>query len=396
MSKEIKHLKSNHLRARRSALIVMLVLLAVAGGSAIEMPSESRVATAPSSTITVAAIVPSMKTGYQLERRFIGRVEAMRTSAVGFEFGGLLSKVFFDEGERVSTGQVMARLDTTRQEARRVELVAANKAAQAKLDLAAQTLKRLEKVVERGLASSQQLDEAREQFRSATAEAALARARTDSVDVDIARSALIAPFDAVITRRYMDEGKVVAVGETVLELQEYKDAEIRVGVAGPLVSMLSEGQSYPVTINGAQVEAKIKTVLPVRGFSSRTVDVILSSDNALDEIRDGDLVTLHLADKVNEAGYWLPLDALTESIRGLWTAYTLKPVHADNVATYEVVPQVVEILHTEAERVYIRAGLPEQSMVISTGAQKVVPGQLVRISDANLSLASGGNYDATE
>ena len=400
MKQKINQLRSNRMfsnrRARRLALITTLGLFAVVIGLAMEMPSDSRAAAAPSNAITVAAMVPAVETGYQLERRFVGRVEAMRTSAVGFEFGGLLAKLVFDEGERVSAGDVLAQLDTKRLEAKRVELVAAHKAARAKLELAAQTLKRLESVIERGLASSQQLDEAQEQFRSATAEAELARARTDAIDVDITKSMLVAPFDAVITRRYMDEGKVVTGGEPVLQLQEYRDAQIRVGVAGPLVSILAEGQTYPATVNGAHVETTVKTVLPVRGVATRTVDVILSLDSVPDHVRDGDLVTLHLADKVDEPGYWLPLDALTESVRGLWTVYTLTSVRADSGATHEVVPEVVDILHTEADRVYIRAGLPDKSMVIRTGAQKVVPGQLVRVSDASLRLASGGDYDANE
>ena len=400
MKQNIEHLPADRTvmlrRTRNIGLITAVGLFVVIGALAIEMPTDSSAATMLASAVTVAAIEPAVETGYQLQRRFIGRVEALRTSAVGFESGGLLTQIAFDEGERVAAGEVLARLDNVRLAAKRVELVAAHKVAKAKLELAGQTLKRLEKVIERGLASDQQLDEAREQVRSAAAELELARARIDAIDVDIGKSQLIAPFDAVVTRRYMDEGKVVAVGEPVLELQETRNAEIRVGVAGPLVSVLSQGQTLPVTVNAVNVEASIKTVLPVRGAATRTVDVILSLDNPPDYMRDGDLVSLHLADKVHEPGYWLPLDALTESVRGLWTAYTLMPAQAGAVATHEVVPQVVEILHTEADRAYVRAGLPDKPLVVSQGVQKVVPGQLVRIGDSSLRLASGGQHDAAE
>ncbi len=400
MKQNIEHISADRAvimrRARRLTLLLVIGLLAVMAGLAIDIPADSTAATMSDSAVTVAAIEPAAETGYPLQRRFIGRVEALRTSAVGFESGGLLTQIAFDEGERVLAGEVLARLDSARLAAKRVELVAAHKAAKAKLELAEQTLRRLEKVIERGLASDQQLDEAREQVRTAAAELELARARIGAIDVDIAKSQLIAPFDAVITRRYMDEGKVVAIGEPVLELQETRNAEIRVGVAGPLVSVLSKGQTFPVTVNAARVEASIKTVLPVRGAATRTVDVILALKNPPDHLRDGDLVSLHLAEEVHEPGYWLPLDALTESIRGLWTAYTLMPAQAGSAATHEVVPQVVEILHAEADRVYVRARLPDKPLVVSQGVQKVVPGQLVRIADASLRLASGGQHDATE
>ena len=400
MRHEINHLQKKHASAHRRgrglALIITAVLLATIVGLGIQKPADSSAVSVAASATTVAATVPVAEAGYQQGRRFVGRVEAMRTSAVGFEAGGLLASIHVDEGELVSAGVVLARLDTARLEVRRAESLAAHEAARAKLELAAQTLKRLETVIERGLASDQQLDEAREQFRSADAAVELARARTDAIDVDIAKSELIAPFDAVITRRYMDEGRVVAVGEAVLELQEIGDAEIRVGVAGSLVSRLFEGQTYPVTVNGAEVEATVKTVLPVRGAATRTVDVILSLNDAPENMRDGDLVSLHIADTVYEQGYWLPVDALTEGIRGLWTAYTLIPMQTGTGETHEVVPQVVEILHIEADRVYVRAGLSEAPWLITSGVQKVVPGQLVRISDTSLRLARGGDRDAIE
>lgn len=379
------------LRFALGGFIAILAVIAMATVHSAGEPIEERV---HQGGVPVAAISVVQEFGFELKRRFVGRVEATRSSAVGFESGGLLAAIGFDEGERVEAGTELARLDTARLEAQRIELMAAHKAAKAQLKLARQTLKRLETVVDRGLASEQQLDEAREQYRSADAAAELAQARTASIDVDIAKNRLTAPFDAVVTRRNVDEGKVVAAGEPVFELQELKKPRVRVGVAGPLVAAVAKGEVYVLEVYGTELEATVKAVLPLRGVGTRTVDVILTLNEANEDLRNGDLVTLQLSEAVNASGYWLPVDALAEGIRGLWTAYVLradpKIPQANLNVTYEVVPHVVEILHVETERVFVRGGLPQGALVVGTGVHKVVPGQLVRLADETVQLAEGG------
>ena len=60
---------------------------------------------------------------YQLERsyttttRFLGVVEASSDSNVGFEVAGVLDALTAQEGDFVTTGQALGKLDTRQQEA---------------------------------------------------------------------------------------------------------------------------------------------------------------------------------------------------------------------------------------------------------------------------------------
>jgi hypothetical protein len=64
------------------------------------------------------------------------------------------------------------------------------------------------------------------------------------------------------------------------------------------------------------------------------------------------------------------MTSLSESERGLWSVYVLG---VDDI----VERRLVEVLHTEAKRVYVRGTLRDGDLVVSTGVQRIVPGQSV-------------------
>ena len=62
--------------------------------------------------LTVQAISVSMSTSYKVDWNFIGRVEAARSSNLGFEFGGLVATMSMDEGDRVKKGEPILEIHT--------------------------------------------------------------------------------------------------------------------------------------------------------------------------------------------------------------------------------------------------------------------------------------------
>jgi RND family efflux transporter MFP subunit len=364
---------------------------------------------APATSDIGASILPvstlriQLAETYEARRGFIGRVEAARESAIGFELSGLLRAVLVDEGDEVAAGQLLARLDTARLQARRKELQAALEEARAMLSLARITVKRLEGVLDSGGVSKQGLDEAREEYRTARAAVAVASSRIETVDVDLAKSDLYAPFPAIITKRLSDEGGVLAAGAPVLVLQEHTSPEVRVGVAGRIVDAISAGDVRQIQVRGHSVPARVRAVLPVRHARTRTVDVIMTLDQRLPNVRAGDLVTLLLTQTVPEKGFWLPIGALAEGTRGLWTAYVLERTdHGPRQQThmpaeaFRIEPRFVDIIHEESDRVFVSGAVEEGARIVADGLHRVVPGQLVRLdSKAGPPIADGeGHYAA--
>ncbi|NJN47885.1 MAG: efflux RND transporter periplasmic adaptor subunit [Candidatus Competibacteraceae bacterium] len=337
-------------------------------------------------TLPVAVIHLQPQAGYEVKRVFVGRVEATRRSAVGFELSGLLQHVNVDEGDTVQQGQQLARLDTARLKAQRRELQAALAEAQANQALAKITLERFKQVVKSGGVTRQGLDEARESYRATQAGVTLAQSRIATIDVELKKSDLHAPFTAKVIRRAVDEGRVLNAGEPVLELMEHPPTEIRIGIAGRLVDTVRVGQRLTVELNDQSVPVRVKALLPVRGPDTGTVDVLLTLEDESDVVRAGDLARLALTKTVSERGYWLPLDALSEGPRGLWTVYRLEPAvespeKPQSQADYQVIPLLVEVLHQESDRVFTQGALPDNALIVAGGLHRIVPGQLVRIQE---------------
>ena len=424
--------------SRQSIAVGVSVLLGVGTlviGLDIGLASRSQAADEPveSTSLLVPTSIARMQAGYVTTQSFIGRVEAARASDLGFEIAGLVTGVFTDEGLPVKAGQALAILDTARLASKRGELVAGRDQAraqleemmngprrediaearadveqwQARLQLFRLTHDRVRRAIELNAVSTLEWDEARlnmeavaAQLRGAQqrlaeletgtrieqveAQAALVRqfdSQIATLDVDLGKSQLFAPFAGHISKRFVDEGQVIAAGEPLLRLLEDAQLEARVGVAREAAALLHEGDPAGVSVAGSQLEARVKAVLPERERQTRTVTVLLELFNSPESVRTGDLAELRLEHTVEAEGFWLPITALTESTRGLWSCYVLVASGVDDEGgTYRIQSQQLELIHTESDRVFVRGTVADGDRVVSDGVHRLTPGQLVRIA----------------
>jgi RND family efflux transporter MFP subunit len=358
------------------ALAAVASLALVSCGSA-----QDTAAAKASAAIPVAVFQAQFDDNYDQKQSLTGRLEAGRISATGFELPGKLAEVLVDDGDQVAAGQAIAKLDTQRMRANRAEIAALTDQAQVQLNLATTTLERMREALEFRGVSQQEYDEALNQTESARAQLAANRSRLLSIDVDLDKSTLTAPFDALITRRHIDEGQVVQAGQAVLTLQEKGALSVRIGVAGQALDALTPGSTHTLKIRDASIDAIVRQQLPQRDDVSRTVDVLLDVPDVTPDLRAGDLARLELRRRVSERGVWLPLEALAEGQRGLWTVYVAVPSRqADIGATHKVEPRPVEIIYQDTDRVFVRGTLEPGDEIIRAGLQRVVPGQFVRLS----------------
>jgi RND family efflux transporter MFP subunit len=361
--------------------IFLVSLSLLAGLSGCNMSADAADIPVERSALLVEVEAAEPASAYTVRREFSGRVEARRSSELGFELGGELVAVRVEEGDYVDAGQVLASLDTARLQARLAEAEAALAQARSARDFARSTLERSREAAAFEGISAQELDLAVDNANSAAAAAAAAEARVNSVRVDIDKSSIRAPFEAVVIGRRADEGQIVAAGQPVLELQESAAPEVRIGVAGAAVSSLEPGQQQVLEVDGRNIRATVNAVLPRRDPATRTIDVILAIEDG--EVVPGDLARLALEQPVEADGFWLPVGALAEGNRGLWNAYVATPVEYSPAtaggATHVLEPRVVEILFETADRVFVRGALYDGDLFVTSGLTRVVPNQQVRL-----------------
>ncbi|MEM1250073.1 MAG: efflux RND transporter periplasmic adaptor subunit [Acidobacteriota bacterium] len=367
------------------ALLLALPFLSAcaedAAGTDIPQERVLRVEVAP-----VAAV-----DSYAIERSYVGQVEAKRRSQVGFDLPGTLVRALVDEGDRVRAGQTLARLDVDRLNARRNELDAALVQAETSRDLALSTLERIRRAAERNAVSAQDVDEAQQRATSADAALARIRAQIELLDVDLTNSTLKSPYAAIVSARLLDEGQVLAAGTPVFELVESAAPRVRIGVGPDVARGLAETAAQTLEIGDQTYEGKLLQVLPEQDARTRTVDLLFELDTTLGVLKVGESATLRSAREVSAKGYWLPISALTESLRGLWSCYVATPVEADGEATHALEKRQLEALEIDSEptsgepRAFVRGALADGELVVQGGLQRLTNGQRVRVESANAS-----------
>ncbi len=377
-----------------------------------------------------------VRSGFEASRAFVGRVEPARASRLGFEHGGLLVEVVVDSGDEVEAGEVLAILNRQALTSNRAEIVARRDRAASELkemiagprseviqaataeveqrealrDLARRTTHRIASLQSRNAATAQEYDEARFAERAEEARLQGVRARLEellagtrpeqieaqralvrqleaelrTIDIDLEKSVLRAPFSGTIAERFLDEGEVVSAGEPVVRLLETGRLEVRVGIAGDEADRIKVGQVEALTIQGQEYSASVRAVRPDRGDRTRTVTLLLRLEEP-GSVRPGDLAIFRRSRFVEEVGAWVPTTALSEGVRGLWTCSVALPGSSRHpLATHRVERLAVEVVHLDTDRAFVRGPLLGGELVIVDGLQRLVKGQGIVLEGSNL------------
>jgi len=369
-------------RRHRSAPLLLAATLA-ASAAACDAGRPEPAAVASPGALPVQTLRVRSVEGYEVSESFAGRIVSRRTSELGFVRGSRLDAVLVDEGESVEAGQELARLTRRRLDAERRALEARVAETEAQLALAGLTRRRRERLMKTDSISAQRYDEALYQERALVSQLAATRASLEAVRADIDLSTLRAPYAGTITARLVDEGTVVASGQTLLRLVESGAMEFRVGLPPEAAHRLEPEHRYPVEVAGTSYEARLETVVPSVEPDTRTVTAILRFETPPEGVENGSLGRLSLSTPRDGEGFWLPIGALTEGRRGLWSAFVIADQGSDGntdepAGRARVERREVQLLHVESDRAFVRGTLSDGDRVVATGVQRLVPGQRVR------------------
>ena len=359
-----------------SGFILLAVLMFMSGGTQSQGYEKDELLAVENAAVEVMPI--TMQSSYLRERLVYGQVESAMQSDVGFELAGVLESFMVEEGMSVSQGQALAQLDMARLEAQENELKAALARAEADARLAGLSTQRVSDLVKAKLEPQQRLDESQASLDAAQALVSEVEARLETLEVEKQKSTLRAPFDGQVFAQLADEGTVLSVGQPLLSLISISSLEARFGLPENIAFALKEGDEYQLQLPNAQINAQVKSVAKRRTFATRTVDTLFTIDqNSLsaDQIFalvSGDLVSISVNAEVERRGVWLPIDALANGVRGLWTVLVYDETDAS------LHSRVVSVEHIDSDRAFVSGALEEGQKIVIGGTHRFTPGQQVK------------------
>ncbi len=272
-------------RLRRIGLAVIgLVFMTSAGGSA-GLAQESTAASEQPVKVAATAGQRPVITG-------TGSIVAAKTSRMGPLVTGRIEKINVDVGDEVKSGD---ELFTTRTESftLRVEAADARLAiSKARLKQAKITLDRQQKLLSRGVASQSVYDEAESAFQVAKTEVDSAEVAVRQAQRDLTDTVVTAPYDAVVTARFVDEGVYMAAGgggNPVVKIQKIDVVKAVIKIPARDISRLTAGAKARLRIDGvdAPVLTQINVVNDEIDVETRDGEIRVLIDNADRRIKPG-------------------------------------------------------------------------------------------------------------
>lgn len=281
------------LSSKRSRLASVGLLLLAAAGSAYAFVSLRPI------DVTVAPVAENVPV-----RVFgLGTVEARILSRIGFEVGAAITELNADHGDVVTTGQVLARLHSTQQEAKVARAKAAVLSAEVAVRKAdaniakarailAQRLevnRRRQELASRQVTSAQAAEEAQRDEDVAKADVSVAQSEIEVAKAQVAdaraqlayetavleQHTLLAPFNALVVDRQKELGAVIKAGDPIFTL-------VAVGSIWAL-AYIDESRAGGIA-EGQPAQVRLRS-LPDQVFTARVVRIGIESDRVSEERR---------------------------------------------------------------------------------------------------------------
>lgn len=355
-----------------AAAIAVLAGGWIASGQFGDGANGAEQATAPSPQVTVRPRM-SVRVADLVARprdeviSITGRTEASRTVELRAETEGQIVELLTRRGDAVAEGDVIARLRLDDRSAKLAEAKAVLRQRELEYEAA-------QKLHEKGFRST--TDQAASEARLDAARAVVKRMR-----IDIARTALQAPFEGIVGEGHVELGDFVRVGDVAATIVDL-DPVLAVGsVSERQISALQKSGPAAVTlIDGSTHTGTIRFISPVADPRTRTYRVELEIENSDYRIRDG--ITAEIRFPLGEMRAHL----VSPSVLTLNDAGVVGVRTVDETDTVRFKP--VDILADETQGVWI-GGLPERVRLIVVGQEFVIEGERVTPVAASNTAAPG-------
>jgi len=309
-------------------------------------------------------------------RDFPGIVIAENRADLAFRVAGKLKELLIKEGDEVTKGQVIARLDQT-------DFKIQLKDKQASYDKSKANFTRSAKLLEPGHISQREFDEIKANY--STADAHLRAANQNLIYTE-----LKAPFDGSITKIHVDNFEEVSAKGKVATLQDLKSMEVEIDVPESLMIRAKRGEGtrnihatfdaikdkeFPLTFREVSAQAderthayKIRLSLPA--IENYTILPGMTATVAVDSVKTAD---------TRKEGYdiIIPSHAVMEDSKGRFV-YIAEPESTSSMIGVIHRRGVITSQLTNTGLV-VTSGLQQDDLVVVAGMSKMQEGLRVKL-----------------
>ncbi|WP_426239094.1 efflux RND transporter periplasmic adaptor subunit [Pararhizobium sp. DWP1-1-3] len=373
-------LSPTHNYIRLSAVSILSAAVLVLSGCS-EEKAETKEIVRPVKVIEIAAIDTSRTLSYS------GTVRARTEMNLGFRVNGKIIARLVDIGQRVKSGDLLARIDPS-------DYQLALTSAQANLDATERQVEttelarvRAEQLFAKNVAPKSQLEQATLSYNQAVATRDSARSTLDQAKNQVSYTDLKSDQNGIVTAVSADIGQVVGSGTPVVSVAVDGEKEVLVAIPETDIAQFKPGKVVTVGFwsdAALMLQGKVRELSGSAELQSRTFAVRISLPNDPNVLLGMTAGILAAAADTQQL-VSIPLSALAK--KGdqpiVWTVdRTAGTVHS----------RPVKVTDFSGDGVRIAEGLKPGDVVVAAGTQFMTEGLKVKLgSDATQQSAAAEN-----
>ena len=314
--------------------------------------------------VTVQAITDTLFKHYvELQ----GDVSTTQNVIIYPEFQGTLSRVLVKEGDRVSKGQLLARIDDGGLGSQLQQL-------ESQAALAKTTFERQKRLWDQNIGSEIQYLQTKTSYESA-------ESAVNQLKSQLGKTAVRAPFSGVIDDVITDQGTVVSAGQQLFRIVNLKDMHIKANVPERFIKDVTPGKEVTVEfpILGETLNSTIKQTGNYINPANRTFSIEVDVPNQDGTIKPNLTARLKINDYTNEQAILIPLNVISEDGEGAQYVY-MAVAKTDSIQNeMSAQRQYITTGQTQGDVIEILSGLSQGDQIIIEGARAVKEGQAIKI-----------------
>lgn len=291
-----------------------------------------------------------------------GRLSSEKEIKLSFKTGGIIKKIYVDEGHKVKKGQILASLDLSESKAQVNQVQSAFLKAE-------RDLNRVEQLYKEKAATLEQYQDVKTSFN-------IAESRLKIAEFNLRFSEIHAPVDGTILKRLMEEDELAAAGYPVFLLAATgNDWIVRAGISDKdlvRIQMMDpatiEFDAYP----GIKFQAVVTEIAESSDPRSGTYEIELKLEPSGKKMATGFVAEIDIIPSQKETYPVIPIDALVEAEGNRGYVYTIKNnTHALRLP--------IEIAFVFENKIAVSSGLEGIETVVTEGAPYLQDGIEVKI-----------------
>ena len=227
-----------------------------------------------------------------------GSIEANEQVEIRSEVSGIVKGIYFKEGSTVFKGQLLLKVDDS-------ELKAQLGQAKTKENLASENERRAKLLLQKEAISQEEYDIASADYRSA-------KAQTQLISAQVAKTNLKAPFSGTIGLRNISPGSYITPSILVANLVNTSALKITFSIPEKYASQIQLNSNLNFTVAGSTQKhtAKIYAIEPEIETNTRTLRVRATTDNPKGKLLPGTFANIILPLETIKEAVIIPSEAI--------------------------------------------------------------------------------------